>query len=137
MKSNLRGGFMNKNKQELYLSGLISEEQLAETSDFEHSMSLAQKMRNDFEKIEDVLWQCLESCKSLKKQAEDNHAFHDNTGMGRIDSQGVGDVDYFEDVLEKISKLTRSIDEIVGNNGIVPHTELSIDALIKRLEQDF
>lgn len=128
---------MNKNKQTLYLSGLISEEQLAETSDFEHSLALAQKMQNDFENLAASLEGCLDACAALEKQASDNYAFHDKAGMERVDSQGVGDAQYFEYVWEHVSKLTKSLEAIINHHNSSVHViEQGIDDLIKRLEED-
>lgn len=133
---------MNKNPHILYLSGLISEEQLNETSDMEHSMALAQKMQNEFNELHEKLADCLAHCKDLEKQAYDNYAHHDKTGVGRVDSNGVGDAGYFEDVSYELGILHKELRKLFGirmsrSSTTVDEIGKSLQRLIDRLNTDF
>lgn len=128
---------MNKNQRMLYLSGLISEEQFEEGTDFEYSMAMAQKMRGDFERLAGALENCLESSRALEKQAMNYHSHHDKTGSDRLDSNGIGDVNYFEAVSEAMSILTQSIGRLFGHRKPIGDVEENIEALLARLEADF
>jgi hypothetical protein len=128
---------MNKNQRILYLSGLISEEQLAESSDFEHSMASVQKMQSEFNKLSETLLGCLESCEALKTQVKVNQNFYHKSGRDRSDSQGLQDIQYFGDVFDALGGLATSIRSIFGNGRPVDDVEKTFEELVNRLNADF
>ena len=128
---------MNKKQQMLYLSGLISEDKLAESSDFEQSMASVQKMQIEFNKLQEMILDCSESCEVLRKQAQSHHAFHDKSGAERIDSNGIGDAQYFEDVSYTLGVLDMSIKKLYGHKKPLDEVKTSFEDLITRLNTDF
>jgi hypothetical protein len=135
---------MIKNKQALYLSGLISEEQLTENSDFERGMASVQNMRGEFDKLVGHLSQCLNDCEALERQAEVGYDFHDKVGIGRVDSKA----EYFENLLQEIMGLAKSLRVLFGQiksqdsnyrlreNDQIEHIKKSFESLANRLRAD-
>lgn len=128
---------MNKSPRMLYLSGLITEEQLSESSDFEYSMAAVQKMQSEFENIHGALEGCLSSCVALERQVLAGLDLHKKSGMDRADSQGLEDTQYFEGVLQEIRDLARSLQGLFGGGRQIDRVEKSFEELAKRLNADF
>jgi hypothetical protein len=129
---------MNK-KQMLYLSGLISEEKLNETSDFEDNMSKAYKMQREFNELYEKLKDCVVHCKDLQKQVQANSTNHNN----RVDSRGITDADYFRDLSHDLGLFYNLLRGLFGRSFAnsdqrrADEIKESFQELIDRLNADF
>lgn len=127
---------MNKKQQMLYLSGLISEENITENFDFESSLTAVQKTKNEFDKLYEKLLDCIGMCRDIQEQAINNNYYHKKFGLERVDSNGVEDSQYFEDLSVKIAFLHMALHELFGTRKEVYEVKESFQELIKRLNTD-